>query len=346
MQINNKIKIFTLALFIFGFVNTEAATLNFSPSSISVSQGQTFSVDIMLDTQGAAIDGVDIYSLRYNQSVLEVVDSNSSSSGIQITPGNLLSVTLTNTVNQSNGTIQFSQVTTGGTTYNGSGKLATITFRGISGGTSSITIDYSPGSTSDSNIAGGGQDKLSGVGSGSYTVGGSSGTTQTQTTSQTQTQTQTQTQNTSQTQTSNQNTNQTVSTQTSKTSPTKVISTISSKDIVNVPGAPKISSLYIALSTSTAIISWKTNEPADSQVEYGLDQNYGMSSNRTTELLSSHQKTLSGLSPDTKYHFRVRSVNSNGKLGSSQDQVFVTKKIATKSFFDRLIETIISWFLR
>ncbi len=150
--------------------SASAATLILSPSSGTVSAGGTITVDIMLDTQGAAVDGVDVYSLHYNSSVLEVQDVNSSMSGVQITPGTLLPITLTNSV--SNGLIQFSQVASGGTNYNGSGKLATITFKGIFNGTSPLTFDFTSGSTSDSNVAGGGLDKLTSVNTGSITVTG------------------------------------------------------------------------------------------------------------------------------------------------------------------------------
>ncbi len=74
-----------------------------------------------IDSAFTGIDGVDVYSLHYNSSILEVVDSSSGTSGIQITPGNLLPITLTNIV--SNGAIQFSQVSSGGTSFTGSGKL-------------------------------------------------------------------------------------------------------------------------------------------------------------------------------------------------------------------------------
>src|SRR3989344_3730446 len=103
-----------------GLNSIPVAVLTLTPSSTTIPVGQTFTVDINLDTKGAAIDGVDIYSLRYNPAILEVVDSNTSQSGIQIIPGTLLANTLTNTVNASNGTIQFSQVTAGGSTYTGS----------------------------------------------------------------------------------------------------------------------------------------------------------------------------------------------------------------------------------
>lgn len=151
-----------------------AATLTLSPSSGSYTAGQIFTVDVNLDTAGQAIDGLDLYFLRYNSSILEVQDSNSSIFGIQIKAGALMAQTLTNTVDPANGKITFSQVTSSGTTYNGSGKLATISFKAIANGTSAVAFDFTLGSTSDTNVAGGGTDKLTSVSNASFSVTGGS----------------------------------------------------------------------------------------------------------------------------------------------------------------------------
>src|SRR5262245_21683812 len=91
---------------------SHAATLSLSPASGSYQAGQTFTVTVNLDTTGAAIDGVDLYYLNYNPSILQVVDANTSTAGVQITPGTLMSGTLSNSV--SSGRVHFSQVTSGG----------------------------------------------------------------------------------------------------------------------------------------------------------------------------------------------------------------------------------------
>ena len=161
---------FTFLVLVSAASKAQAATLILSPASGTVSVDQSISVDVMLNTQGAAIDGVDINSLHYNQTILEVQDANSSTAGVEITAGTLFSQTLTNTVNTTSGTIDFSQVTTGGVTYTGSGKLATITFKGLVAGTSAVTFDFTLGSTADTNVAGEGVDQLTSVGNGSFTV--------------------------------------------------------------------------------------------------------------------------------------------------------------------------------
>ncbi|MDO8729287.1 MAG: fibronectin type III domain-containing protein [bacterium] len=63
----------------------------------------------------------------------------------------------------------------------------------------------------------------------------------------------------------------------------------------------------ISVSASTATIGWHTDIAADSQVEYGNSENLGSFSILDTTLVNSHSVTLSGLTPNTNYIFRVRS---------------------------------------
>lgn len=176
MQKNSKLLLLNLGIIIvcavFGVSNYAHAAvgLTISPPSQNIQNGQTFSVDINLDTGSDSVDGVDIFYLRYNPNILQVQDSDLSLAGVQITPGNILPLTLINTANNGNGTVQFSQVSSGGNTYKGSGRLATVTFRAIANGNSNISIDFSQGGTSDSNVAGGGAEKLNSVSGASVTV--------------------------------------------------------------------------------------------------------------------------------------------------------------------------------
>ncbi len=146
------------------------ATLTLSPSSFSLAQNQNFAVNIILDTAGNAIDGVDVFSLHFNPAVIQVVDDNVGLTGIQITPGSLLPATVANTADNAAGTIQFSQASSGGTNFTGSGILATIHFRVVSTGSSNVTFDFSPGNTTDTNVAFQGNDLLASVTNGTYTT--------------------------------------------------------------------------------------------------------------------------------------------------------------------------------
>ena len=74
-----------------------------------------------------------------------------------------------------------------------------------------------------------------------------------------------------------------------------------------------------------ATISWTTDEPATSQVEYGPTHAYGLTTLLDEELTTSHSVTLTGLAPDTTYHFRVKSKDASGNEATSEtDQAFAT----------------------
>ena len=81
------------------------------------------------------------------------------------------------------------------------------------------------------------------------------------------------------------------------------------------------------LTTSSATITWDTDEPADSQIEYGLDTNYGQLVFDPT-LTTSHSLTITGLNPGTTYHFRVLSADGSGNSAASGDNAFTTLVVA------------------
>jgi len=69
---------------------------------------------------------------------------------------------------------------------------------------------------------------------------------------------------------------------------------------------------------STSRIIWTTDEPADSLVEYGLDKSYDAA------LVTSHSIVLSGLTPQTTYHYQVTSIDGSGNSATSTDYTFTT----------------------
>ncbi len=91
--------------------------------------------------------------------------------------------------------------------------------------------------------------------------------------------------------------------------------------------APTISGVQASgVSQTTATMSWATNEPGTSQVEYGTTISYGLSAPATPSgaLVTSHSQPLTGLAPGTLYHFRVRSVDAASNIAVSSDFTFVT----------------------
>ena len=89
--------------------------------------------------------------------------------------------------------------------------------------------------------------------------------------------------------------------------------------------APVLSSIAAGSITSNgAVISWTTNEAADTQVFYGTTTNYGLSSPLVTTKVTTHSVPLSGLSASTTYHYTVNSRDAAGNLATSSDKTFTT----------------------
>ncbi len=73
------------------------------------------------------------------------------------------------------------------------------------------------------------------------------------------------------------------------------------------------------ISTSSAVIVWETNEPADSRVEYGLSISFGFESALTRNLTNSHSITITDLTPGLSYYYRVRSKDAAGNRAVSEE---------------------------
>jgi hypothetical protein len=79
-----------------------------------------------------------------------------------------------------------------------------------------------------------------------------------------------------------------------------------------------------SITSSSAMISWTTDENSDSQVEYGTSTSYGSSTSVNSSLVTSHSMQLSGLSASTLYHYRVKSKDASDNLAVSGDYTFTT----------------------
>jgi phosphodiesterase/alkaline phosphatase D-like protein len=90
-------------------------------------------------------------------------------------------------------------------------------------------------------------------------------------------------------------------------------------------GAPVISGVTAMNVTMTgAIITWTTDDPAESQVEYGTKATYGSITTLDTNRVTSHSVTLADLSPGTTYHYKVKSRDDSGLWAWSGDFTFTT----------------------
>ena len=87
--------------------------------------------------------------------------------------------------------------------------------------------------------------------------------------------------------------------------------------------APVISNLTISSITSTsATITWNTNEPSTSGVDYGTSA-YDLSS-ESLDMTTNHSITLTNLNPGMLYHFRVRSSDIAGNTAFGEDSTITT----------------------
>jgi hypothetical protein len=73
------------------------------------------------------------------------------------------------------------------------------------------------------------------------------------------------------------------------------------------------------------LVMWTTNEPGDSQVEYGTTTAYGFSTTTNAFMQLLHMQVITGLAPNTTYHYRVRSRDKAGNLAVSSDLIFRTQ---------------------
>ena len=86
-----------------------------------------------------------------------------------------------------------------------------------------------------------------------------------------------------------------------------------------------VSGVVASTTDTTALITWTTNEPATGQIRYGTSTSYTATSTLQTIPALSHSQMLSGLMPDTLYHFAILSSIASGTATTSLDRMFVTR---------------------
>src|SRR3989442_15157227 len=84
-----------------------------------------------------------------------------------------------------------------------------------------------------------------------------------------------------------------------------------------------MSANQVSAGSSTATVSWKTDENSDSAVDFGTTTAYG-SSVADASLVTVHSLALRSLSPATTYHYQAKSKDKAGNLATSGDLTFMT----------------------
>ncbi len=92
---------------------------------------------------------------------------------------------------------------------------------------------------------------------------------------------------------------------------------------------PVISSIASTPLTTTASVTWTTDELADSQVFYGTSSNNYTSNVSSASFVNSHSINLTGLSADTTYYYYVVSEDESGNISTSTERTFITSEQTT-----------------
>jgi hypothetical protein len=89
--------------------------------------------------------------------------------------------------------------------------------------------------------------------------------------------------------------------------------------------APVITNVSAAHESETrTLITWVTNEPSTGQVEYGETTDYGFVVTSNEDMTTTHTIILTGLEPNTTYHYRVKSKDKAGNEALSVGYAFIT----------------------
>lgn len=104
---------------------------------------------------------------------------------------------------------------------------------------------------------------------------------------------------------------------------------LTSFSVADVSGPAITQVTATATSTTSATLTWTTDLASDSQVQFGTTSTYGQITSLNSSDVTSHQVVLTGLSPDTTYHFQVLSRDLTGKLAASPDFTFTTPALVT-----------------
>ena len=139
------------------------ALLAFSPAQKMVKVGEEFEVELILDTKGVGTSGTDVI-IDYDPALIEVRN---------VRPGLLYQKYPLNEVDAAGGKIGFSGVATPPKAFSGKGTLAYLKLKALEAGTATLTIEFTKGETTDSNVVqarSGGKDILDKIISGQYFI--------------------------------------------------------------------------------------------------------------------------------------------------------------------------------
>src|SRR3989338_4246045 len=99
---------------------------------------------------------------------------------------------------------------------------------------------------------------------------------------------------------------------------------------------PRLSNIEIvSLNATTSVITWNTDEDADSEVNFGLTKDYGVIRDSIPNK-KTHRLILEGLEPSTMYHLRIGSSDEGGNQALSGDYTITTKGVMSAKELEKI----------
>lgn len=99
---------------------------------------------------------------------------------------------------------------------------------------------------------------------------------------------------------------------------------------------PKLSNIQItSLNATTSVVTWNTDEDADSEVNFGLTKEYGVVRDPNPDK-KIHRIVLESLEPSTMYHLRIGSSDDGNNQALSGDYTITTKGVMNIKELDKI----------
>lgn len=91
---------------------------------------------------------------------------------------------------------------------------------------------------------------------------------------------------------------------------------------------PLLSNVNVTVLDNDVRFTWTTDEPSDTQVEYGTSSLYGTTTPLQSAMTTTHQVDIVQLPPNTVYVYRTLSKDNQGNLGVSSEGTFTSSDVA------------------
>jgi len=101
---------------------------------------------------------------------------------------------------------------------------------------------------------------------------------------------------------------------------------------------PLISNVDVIPSETSALITWSTDEPATSEVDYGLTPDFEGGTVTNGQHVTDHEIRLESLEAETTYHFQLTSRDPSINITTTEEDTFYTLENPTQGLF-RTIST-------